>query len=59
MSHHNIVGSEAFDGERPVYIRVYPRRGRGWRGYTIAAGAGGAFAFLMAGVLAYLSHAMG
>jgi hypothetical protein len=59
MSHHNIVGSEAFDQTRPVQIRTFPRRGRHWRGYTIAAVFGGIMAFLAAGLLAYFGHALG
>jgi hypothetical protein len=59
MSQHNIVGSEAFDSTRPVQIRTFPRRGRHWRGYTVAAGAGGVLAFLLAGALAYFGHALG
>ena len=59
MSHHNIVGSEAFDNTRPVQIRTYPRRGRTWQGYLIAGGLGGGVAFLLAGLFAYFGHALG
>jgi len=59
MSHHNIVGSEAFEDSRPVLIRTYRRRGRTLRGYAIAAAVGGVIAFVVVGMLAYLGHAVG
>ncbi|MBS0297615.1 MAG: hypothetical protein JSR45_15000 [Proteobacteria bacterium] len=59
MSHHNIVGSEAFDDTRPVLIRTYRRRGRTLRGYAIAAFVGGVIAFVVVGLMAYFGHALG
>lgn len=59
MSRHNIIGSEAFDPERHVSIRSYPRRGRGWRGYVIAGAIGGVVTVGAAGLLAYLSQVFG
>jgi hypothetical protein len=56
MSRHNIVGSEAFEPERLVYIKAYPRRNGGWRGYALAASAGGALTIAAAALLAYLGQ---
>ena len=57
MSQHNIVGSEAFDTERHVRIRAYPKRARNLRGYAIAAVFGVVLAFAIAGAVAWL-HGM-
>lgn len=60
MSSHNIVGSEVFDPKRLVYIlRTYPRRGANWPAYFLAAGAGSALAFALAGVMLYAEHMIG
>lgn len=60
MSQHNIVGSEVFNAQRLVYIlRTYKRRGANWPGYFVAAGAGSALAFALAGMMIYAERLLG
>lgn len=59
MSRHNIVGSEAFEPERLVYIKAYPRRHGGWGRIAVAMGAGGVLAISATALLAYLGQFLG
>lgn len=59
MSQHNIVGSEAFNTEPVLYVRVLKSRRTSWGGVAATLLAGGGLVVAAAFAAAYFGQAFG
>ena len=59
MSQHNIVGSEAFNTEPVLYVRVLRSRRGSWGGVLTTLLAGGGLVVAAAFAAAYFGQAIG